>query len=284
MKPATNTSRAFTLIELLVVIAIIAILAAMLLPVLAKAKAKGLQIACVSNYKQLQLCWQMYTDDNQDKLPPNQARDYVAGRILMKSTEDSWLANSNAFLDGNADWIRAGCLFGYNKSLGIYRCPADKSTVMNDGITPRTHSVSMSVYMNGITNPLEGWYQRFWHKLTQIRRPGPTRAMVFVDEHENSIQQNTFCCNSPAVDLFGTDKYQWISFPATRHNNGATFSFADGHVETWRWKETKTIEISKELPQPHNWIAWPAHASAGPNDRDLVGQVFKAVPENDPAF
>jgi prepilin-type N-terminal cleavage/methylation domain-containing protein/prepilin-type processing-associated H-X9-DG protein len=280
LRPATKTSRAFTLIELLVVIAIIAILAAMLLPVLSKAKANGLKIACVNNYKQLQLCWQMYTDDNLDNLPPNQTRDYQPSRVVMTSTTNSWLALANAYRDANPLLIQAGVLSGYNKSLGIYRCPADKSTVSDEGKIPRTHSVSMSVYMNG--TPKYWRYDWTWHKLTAIRNPGPSRAMVFVDEHENSIQQSTFVCNGPNDQRFWTSQYQWISFPATRHNNGANFTFADGHAEYWRWKEARTLEISKEAGLPWNWIAWPAHDSAGPNDRDLVGQIFQAVPQNHP--
>lgn len=282
MKPVAKTSRAFTLIELLVVIAIIAILAAMLLPALSRAKAKGQQIACLNNNRQLQICWQMYADDNEDKLPPNECVNYTASRTIINTTGNSWLGG-NAYMNTTFDYIQNGSLFRYNQSVGIYKCPTDRATVQDQGLIPRTRSVSMSVYMNGITNPKDGDYNKCWHKPLQILHPSPSRAFVFIDEHENSIQQSTFCLNSPGNTLFGTSQDQWISFPATRHNNGCTLTFADGHAESWQWKESRTMEISKKQVAVWNWIAWPANDSTGPNDRDLAQRLFKAVPETRPA-
>jgi prepilin-type N-terminal cleavage/methylation domain-containing protein/prepilin-type processing-associated H-X9-DG protein len=278
MKSATNASRAFTLIELLVVIAIIAILAAMLLPALSRAKAKAQQIGCLNNYRQLQFCWQMYNDDQQENLPANEAVAYVPSRAALTTKINSWL-RGNAYTDTSPTNLQNGALFRYNQSVGIYKCPGDNSTVRDEGQSPRTRSVSMSVYMNGITNPRDSNYRKCWHKTSQILKPGPVRAFVFIDEHENSIQQSTFCVNAKGFTLFGTAQWDWISFPATRHNNGGTLTFADGHAETWRWREPKTMEISRKA----GWIAWPPNRSSGANDRDL-GRLFQAVPEQVPIF
>src|ERR1035441_1638534 len=132
MKPVTNAWRAFTLIELLVVIAIIAILAALLLPALAKAKAKAQQIGCLNNYRQLQFCWQMYIDDQQDNLPLNGALKYVANRTAITTEANSWLLG-NAYTDTSPTNIQNVVLFSYNQSLGIYKCPGDNSTVLDLG-------------------------------------------------------------------------------------------------------------------------------------------------------
>jgi len=273
--PADRLGRsAFTLIELLVVIAIIAILAALLLPALGKAKGKAHQIACLNNYRQLQFCWQMYVDDEEQKLPANGA--------IIASTRDgltmgasSWLGG-NAYTDTTLTNIQKGALFPYNKSAGIYKCPADRSTVKDEGQIPRTRSVAMSCYMNWLPFPFAFDYNKCWHKATQIRNP--SRAFVFLDEHEKSIQQGAFGLSHPDYyPLFGQPIWNWISFPATRHNNGCTLTFADGHAETWRWKEPRTTQISNE----DRWLAWPSHYSSGSNDRDL-GRFFQSIPEKVP--
>ena len=279
MKTKSIQSSAFTLIELLVVIAIIAILAALLLPALGKAKLKAQQAGCLSNYRQLQLCWQMYIDDTADAIPPNTAFNTRGSGL---GARDDWIVSGDAWLLGNA-WtdttltnIQQGLLFTYNKSAGIYKCPADRSTARELGRIPRTRSVSMNMYLNVRPDPTDPDYQRCWHKLAQIRNPSPTKALVFVDEHEKSIQQSAFGINAPNQWwLFGTGLWTWISFPATRHNNGCTCSFADGHVEPWRWREANTLQVG-------NMNTWTVLQPAVPNtDRDL-SRFFRAIPEKVP--
>jgi prepilin-type processing-associated H-X9-DG protein len=216
----------------------------------------------------------MYTDENNDNLPANEAVVYIASRTALNTTANSWL-RGNAYTDTTLDNIQNGSLFSYNRSAGIYKCPADRSTVRDQGLIPRTRSVSMSIYMNAISNPRDANYRKTWHKASQIMHPGPSRAFVFIDEHEKSIQQSTFAVNAIGFRLFGTGQWDWISFPVTRHNNAGTLTFADGHAEVWRWKESRTLEISAKA----GWIAWPANRSTGADDRDL-GRMFKAVPEN----
>jgi hypothetical protein len=103
----------------------------------------------------------------------------------------SW-ALDNAWQDVTDINIRNGLLFKYNGSIGIYKCPADKSTVQDIGAIPRFRSVSMSVSMNCFSDPQSTNYYKTWHKESDITLPAPSQAFVFVDEHENSIFDGVF--------------------------------------------------------------------------------------------
>jgi prepilin-type N-terminal cleavage/methylation domain-containing protein/prepilin-type processing-associated H-X9-DG protein len=272
-----NEASAFTLLELLVVIAIIAILAALLLPALNKAKTKGQGAACTSNLKQLQICWQLYADDNADGLPGNTALNPgdIANREAWTADPVSWL-QGNAWTDTTPTNLQRGVLYRYNQSLGIYRCPADRSTVRDQGLVLRNRSVSMSMYMNFRADRNDPGYELCWHRLGQIQRPGTSRAAVFIEENEKSIQQSAFGINAPdSLTLFNSPLWTWVSFPATRHNNAGVLSFADGHVETWRWREENTLRIA----QLDDWIV--VKPGVANTDRDL-GRFFQTVPERVP--
>jgi prepilin-type N-terminal cleavage/methylation domain-containing protein/prepilin-type processing-associated H-X9-DG protein len=235
----TKTRRAFTLIELLVVIAIIAILAAILLPALARAKAKALQTACLNNLKQLQLCWLIYPDENGDVIPLNP----------KNSAANAWITGDVSTQVGatNTHLIEAGQLFPYNKSVGIYRCPADTlpDTRSSPTITFRVRSYSMSCYMSGedvgaTHNALTGYHVN--KKTADIISPRPALAFVFVEEAQYSNDDGHFGFSPDGQPGQGPVN-NWLNMPAQWHK-GATFSFADGHASFRKWINGTTLAIN----------------------------------------
>jgi len=262
--------RAFTLIELLVVIAIIAILAALLLPSLARAKEEGRRANCISNLKQLTLCWEMYPDDNQGVLAPNNWIDYegIGGGFNQSM---SW-CNGDALVDTTTSNIQTGLLYPYNKSTGIYHCPSDMSTIVdangNPLPQPRTRSYNMSQSVNGLGLYVDPYYnnnepvdvtQPCFEKLSQVTNPPPSRLFVFIDENELTLQDDQFGYPMPNYD-----PGVWWDMPSNRHNQGADLSFADGHVDYWRWKAPMLFTLPpQQIGQPVTPAQMPDYKRIG---------------------
>ena len=253
-----NFFRAFTLIELLVVIAIIAILAAMLLPALSRAKERAYSIACVSNLKQLALCFHLYAGDNNDfMLPNNFVYNLSTQQAFPGNQGPSWCTNVAPY-EADPAGIKAGLLYQYNTSVGIYRCPGDQSTVETPAgvksATPRLRSYNLSQSVNGLSyagqiSDAIPHYKKF----TGIRKPTPTGLLVFLEVHQDEIVDTQF--GIPVEpDWWSTGN--WWDIPTNRHNQGANFSFADGHVEHWRWKAPKTVTVSRGQQQAVRADEW----------------------------
>lgn len=238
---------AFTLVELLVVIAILAILAGLLLPALGKAKTSAQKVNCISNLKQLQFCWMLYAGDYDDTMPFNK---YLSN--LNNSDRNSWLVG-NPQLETNTTYIRRGSLFRYNSSVGIYQCPADKSIVNTKLRMPRTLSYSLNLYLHGPDDPtISPAYDLKLRKtkLGHLIAPGPAGTFVFGDQSDKSIIDGFFRVVSfTRVSAMGN---VWASVPSDRHNQSGNFSFADGHVETWKWRWPKKHEAWQPAKTPRD--------------------------------
>jgi len=248
----------------------------MLLPALSKAKAKAQTTSCLNNLKQLQLCWVMYAGDNNGSV----IRNWIQSGVNTPNNPFSWIGGDvsldpTGYADTNTDYIMLGKLYDYCKSVKIYRCPsaigpADCKNHGHPEITAemlvRTYSMESRVgaadAADVAANPGQNLVDTessvlakpgsAIKKESQIINPKSSDKIVFADESSLSVGDPVW-----AIDLTG---FAWRNPPTARHNNGATFSFADGHAEYWHW-----LGINAELP-----VGSPIPSLTDPQVKDLT--------------
>lgn len=253
-KPAVCI-HAFTLVELLVVIALVAILAGLLLPAVARARSRAQTMSCLNNTRQLCLGWRIYADDNNDRLPYNLGGD-TKRTTVAPHAEQNWVNNllDWELSDDNTNLLRIteASLAPYvNNAVLAYRCPADRvlSTIQREaGWSGRARSYAMNAMVGDAgalsqtgSNQNNPEYVQFF-KLGSI--PRPSEIFVFLDEHPDSVNDGYFINQS--------SHREWVDLPASFHEGGATFSFADGHsvVRHWRFASTRKPATPDGAPLP----------------------------------
>jgi prepilin-type N-terminal cleavage/methylation domain-containing protein/prepilin-type processing-associated H-X9-DG protein len=271
MSPVVSkTSRAgFTLIELLVVIAIIAILAAMLLPALSAAKARAFTTQSANNERQMTLAVIMYAGDNNDAVVNN----HTSGN--SQCGPGAWVRagttfppyTGNARQDQNDLAIINGTLYPFNPNSKIYHCPADRAFVNGSTTITRFRSYSMSTGMNWNNVPAAGpdvnATAGTYLKFSAMNNPSPTESAVFLDEAENSIDNNAIGIYSPTT---AASAQAFWNLPSSRHNNGCNITFADGHTEYHKWKGPNLIAGNKIAEaQPTTGTQGPGWGAVAPN-------------------
>lgn len=235
MKPDKNqrSRGGFTLIELLVVIAIIAILAAMLLPALSKAKVRAQSIQCMNNTRQLMLGWLMYASDNNDQICPVEG---AAGPGTPAEWAQYWVGGTMAsyFSCTNVQTITLALLYPYTKNISAFHCPSDVS-VQGQALNPpiqkgesriRSYSCSTAFNVGSYAPPYKNY-----SKISQIKNTSDT--WVFIEENPVTINDGVFAVQITAP---GSSVGYDIDHPAVYHAGASGMSFTDGHSIVHKWR------------------------------------------------
>lgn len=228
----------FSLLELMAVMVILSVLVGLLSSALNHTRTRSYRIQCLDNLRQLGLAWMMYADDNEQRLALNQTDPTPVHRRIYwrRNHTNSWVVGS-PLEDLNDSGIRAGSIFPYTLDPQLYRCPMDGSSVPRNKDLARSRSYSMNVYLAGDN---AGQDPRVKLKYNELISPKSDDVFVFIEEHESSIWIGGFVVNPGDNPVY---KGKWISTPADRHYQGANLTFADGHVEFWKWFTPKTTNL-----------------------------------------
>lgn len=234
-------SKAFTLIELLVVIAVIAVLMSILMPALNRAREQGKRAMCQGNLKSLQLAWAMYADDNSGKIVSGDAGNFDKGNSAWvgKCWTSGWADGNRLTEEEQLAEIKRGYLYKYmGKNDKAYRCPTGirgdiVSYSIMDTMNGRDRKGAIPKSANGVKVVIKN--------LNDIKHAA--NRMVFIDE--GRVPWDSFAVRCKPL--------RWWDAPQARHGFGTNFSFADGHVEYWKWTNKKTIEAG-ELFLNNKWV------------------------------
>jgi prepilin-type N-terminal cleavage/methylation domain-containing protein/prepilin-type processing-associated H-X9-DG protein len=251
--------RAFTLIELLVVVAIIAILMAVLLPAMQRAREQGKRAVCLSNVKQFGLSWVLYADENDQKIVNACTIENSEGHVDKQ--EPCWMYfHSDYNTQQRIDGIQRGAMWRYVGQLKIYKCPT--------GIRGEVNTYAIVDSMNGAMVSIQNVPPKLYIKRkTQIPRPG--EHLVFVDEGRTSVQSWTIFY----------DRESWWDMPPVRHGVGTNFSFADGHAEYWKWRDPRTLKVAAQEGDWQSLVAASGNPDIQRVQRAAWGQLGYTPPQ-----
>lgn len=246
-------SRGFTLLELMVVIGIIGILASLLLPAIGKAKSLAQRTTCVSNLRQLGLSWSMYSDENEGQLVQS-----FPG--ISAPNPYAWVLGNmtNASEASSTTLISRGKLFEFNKDFAIYHCPGDRGVNISGKNLPTVRSYSMNSFMGSRKNfgargsqpipPTATEYPAYYEKESDLQNP--SQLWILIEEDERTISDGFFTFDPTGSEYLG----RLPASSAQRHNYGFGMTFADGHVEIWRFSAPNTTKllgtVSSATPAP----------------------------------
>jgi prepilin-type N-terminal cleavage/methylation domain-containing protein len=260
--PKPGAGSAFTLIELLVVIAVIAILAALLLPTLARAKAQAWRIQCINNQKQLVLTWAMYSGDYRDNLVLNGGEvggAHAAAYLWVfggNHGDPDTITNTQCVLDPKY------ALFApYLQAVQVYKCPADRSLWPVGGrssLEMRSYALNSYIGTPGanVVRPLVlNSAYRVYLKSSDLALNSPANRFAFADVNPGNI-----CTPGFGVDM---NLQTIIHYPSVLHNGAGIVTFADNHIETHKWRDPRT---NRKLPAPAQYIP---HSDPVNNNQDI---------------